>query len=162
MRLAVGNSGTGLTNAYSGTGAMTSTASTIRLLDDAGGAADEDKIQVIGTAAKFTALPASNRMFLVSGAVTYICNSTAQTLRRFAKYTIGAAVPVSETDGRFTPAAVENTVVGNNVVACRITCSSTAAPGCRDTLIVDMAVSRPTLSPDLMRVLLEEPVDNTP
>lgn len=50
------------------------------------------------------------RVFVVSTAVAYICDTTAQTLQRFSGYTIGAA-----------PATGTVALVTNNVTACSLT-----------------------------------------
>jgi MSHA biogenesis protein MshO len=80
-----------------------------------------------------------NRMFVVSGAVTYICNTGANTraLRRFEGYGIRPNIATSEA----SLSAGTSTLVASNVTACQFSCNGNTDV-CLRTLVVQMDFSR--------------------
>jgi MSHA biogenesis protein MshO len=111
------------------------------------------------------AVNASQRVFFVSGPVTYICNTAAnaQTLRRFENYSIASALPTSETNARLTAASVKNELIADSVSACRVRCQNgnTSARPCRGGLVVELTINRRVAGGDeAVRIFRQFPVDN--
>lgn len=123
----------------------------------------EDSVTLL-PAFQFNGGSPSNRIFLVSTPVTYICNSAAnaRTLRRYQDYAIGANIPASEATARLNVAGVVNTLAARDVTACRARCQIPAMP-CQGGLVLEVTVSRLTnAGNDSMRVLVQAPMDNNP
>ena len=101
-------------------------------------------------------------MFLVDEAITYICNSSARTLRRYSGYMTRAAIPSSESAAQLTAAGVTNTLMADNVSSCRVRCSSTDPNVCQDTLSLQVELSRPSVNggTERLRIHKQFPMDN--
>lgn len=92
-------------------GTITPAGTTITVLDDG----DEDQLQ-LSAPFRFRFASPSQRMYLVDGPVSYLCDTAAGTLERFAGYAIAAAQP---TDPGLAPlSAVGGARVANRVTAC--------------------------------------------
>jgi MSHA biogenesis protein MshO len=150
-RLVVSNMGRGTSNynAYSANGTVGSMLPTTRSVTISSGTG-EDRLQ-LSSAFRF-ADPAQaddvrplrppvqrNRMFVVTGAVTYICNTAANTraLRRYRDYGIRPNIATSEA----SLAAGTSTLVAENVTACQFSCNGNTNV-CLGTLVVQMDFSR--------------------
>jgi MSHA biogenesis protein MshO len=121
----------------------------------------EDRV-TLNTPFRFPAPDARNRLFVVSWPVTYICNTAARTVRRFDRYPIGANIPASEIDGRFSAVGATDTTLADNVAACRLTCGGVNTTDvCPDTLVAAITVDRPTADGnESIRLLEQFSVDN--
>ena len=105
-----------------------------------------------------------NRIFWVSGPVTYICNSAARTLRRFSGYPVTASIANTENDAQLIGAGVIDTLLATNVASCRLRCSSGLAIDslCQDTLVVEISVDRVTPPVnEVIRLFEHFPIDNS-
>jgi MSHA biogenesis protein MshO len=74
--------------------------------------ANEDQI-TLQPAFQFAYGSPGHRVYLVSGPVSYLCDKTAQTIRRYNAYSIVPAQPTS------FPASVANSLIANNVTDCQ-------------------------------------------
>jgi MSHA biogenesis protein MshO len=86
----------------------------------------------------------SNRMFGVSGPITYVCNRTTGILRRFSGHAIAQTLPVDESAAQLNSAGTVSTVIATGVFACNLACSF--MPGtsstCRSTVTFDVTMTR--------------------
>jgi MSHA biogenesis protein MshO len=162
LRLAIGNTGVGISNAYAAGNTVISQANNqIRLSAGLAGENGEDRIELLNATFRFNPGSPSNRMFLVSGPVTYICNSAAnaRTLRRFANYTVAGVPPANEAAAQLNVAGVENTVIARDVAGCAVRCGAGAV--CQSALIVEMQLARVNAAQEPLRVYLQERIDNS-
>lgn len=110
--------------------------------------------------------PLGQRLFLVSGPVSYVCNSAvnARALRRYSGYPISPNIPASEAAPQLGTATVE--VLASDVAACRVRCQGGAANVnvCAGTLVVQLDLSRPnsTGGSSIVRLHQQYPIDNAP
>jgi MSHA biogenesis protein MshO len=118
-----------------------------------------DPAAVVGATAR-------NRMFIVTGATTYICNSAAnsRSLRRYRNYGIRQNIATAETNAFLNAPGVENTLLADDVTACQARCGTGAAiePVCSNTLVVQIDFGRASVSGGNERVRLHRqyPIDN--
>lgn len=160
--LVVANAGTAGLNAYQLTDVITPVGTNISVNRNA---AQEESL-TIAPGFSFMAPDSRNRLFLVSGPVTYICNSAAgaRTLRRYSNYPVTAGIPTSEASAQLTGGSVVNTLLAANVASCRMRCRG-GAPNvnvCLDTLVVEITADRPTTAGNESVWLLEHfSVDNS-
>jgi MSHA biogenesis protein MshO len=130
-----------------------------------GGAPNEEDHIKLTPGTNFPTPPTSSRIFLVSGPVTYICNSAAnaRTVRRYEKYLINQNIPVSEASAQLNGAGVVNTIIARDVTACQLRCSAGSTSPCQGGLVADMIVSRAVnAGNDFIKVFAQLPVENTP
>ena len=107
----------------------------------------------------------SKRVFLVSGPVTYICNSAAnaRTLRRYSGYVVTAGIPTAETSAQLNTPATVNTIVARNVASCALRCNAGSTAPCTDALVVEIGVAATgNAANEVVRVFAQLPVENTP
>lgn len=112
----------------------------------------------------FAASDTTNRMFLVSGPVSYICNSAAnmRALHRYESYPVTTTIPTTETSAQL--AGSTNTRLASNVTSCRLRCISDNAIDnvCGKTLSVEITVTRlNTAGNEPLRIFEQFPVDNS-
>jgi MSHA biogenesis protein MshO len=160
--LSVGNLGAGASNAYSLTNVITRN-ETIALA--AGAPGSQEDLVTLTPAFRFTLASPSHRAFLISGPVTYICNSAAnaRTLRRYSGYAITAGIPTAETSAQLTTPATVNTIVARNVASCALRCNAGSTAPCLDALVVEMGVAATgNAANEVVRVFAQLPVENTP
>lgn len=161
-RLSVNNLGISGSNAYQSTNVITPGGTQIEL-SNGGAAGEEDHIRLT-PGFRFTSASPSNRLFLVSGPVAYICNSAAnaRTVRRYENYTITAGIPASEAAAQLNVAGVVSTVVARDVTACQLRCSAGSTAPCSSALVVDLTLSRANnTSNESIKVFTQLPVENT-
>ena len=104
----------------------------------------------------------TNRMFVLQGPVTYVCNLAAGTLRRFAGHAIASGVPANEAASQLTPAASVS-LIASGITSCRIACAANSQRPCQRTLVVDITLERGTASDnEQVRLLHQFAVENTP
>jgi MSHA biogenesis protein MshO len=163
FRLAVGNMGDALDNAYQQTRVQTDAGTQIWL--DPVVTLGEERIRLM-PGFKFTTPSLLQRLYLVSGPVAYICNSAANagTLRRYATYDITQNMPLDESAAQLNAAGATSSIVARDISACSLRCANGAAgnaAACRTGLVVDFTVARATASGnETMRVLAQFPMDN--
>ncbi|HEU4603692.1 MAG TPA: hypothetical protein VFS24_17085, partial [Steroidobacteraceae bacterium] len=94
--------------------------------------------------------------------VTYICNRTTQTLRRFHRHLISPVAPIVETDPQLTNAGSLSGLVATGVTACAFTCGAGATP-CQRSLALKLTLTRGTApNTESIQVFREVGLDNTP
>lgn len=159
----VGNLGTGgaATDAYR----FTAVASTgvIAALDNSmtADALNKESQLRLTKSFKFTA-PGSpiRRLFLVSGPVTYICNtaSNAASLNRYSGYAIRASQWT--TDAQLVAAGAVRETIVDNVAACAVRCWVGATP-CKAGVVLDMQMRRSASGgDDRTHVFAQIPLDD--
>ena len=163
-RLSIGNLGASPNDAYQTANNRVMTPATTSIQLNASASAGEDRIQLSATFNFRNASP-TNRLFLVTDAVTYICNSAvnARTLRRYRNYVPGATISPNESTARLNAGGVVNTIVARDVTACRLSCQAGTVAPCVGSLVSEITVSRTTNSgTDSMRVLVQAPMEAAP
>jgi MSHA biogenesis protein MshO len=106
-----------------------------------------------------------NRMHVVRGPVTYVCNRLAGTLMRFAQHAINANMPVNESDPQLSSAGTLPSVVATGVTACSFACPKIvgSAVTCLSTASVSMTIHRGVApEDDSINLLHELSVTNDP
>lgn len=104
----------------------------------------------------------SNRMFGVSGPITYVCNRTTGILRRFSGHDIAQYLPVNESAPQLNSVGTVATVIATGVFACNLTClvKPTSAT-CRSTVTFDITMTRGVAPDDEnLRLLQQFAVEN--
>jgi MSHA biogenesis protein MshO len=101
----------GAPSAYALTGIMTS-----QFTITANAATGEDQITLGAGGFNFSGPSPAHHVFLVSGPVTYLCDTAAQTLRRYWNYAITAAQPTSATSAPLSSA--QSSLIAQNVTSC--------------------------------------------
>jgi prepilin-type N-terminal cleavage/methylation domain-containing protein len=113
--LSVNNCGPPLCpDAYSLAGSMTPALTRIQI---ANGAADEQSVTVTPAPA-FVADSPRRTMYLVSGPVTYLCDETRGTLRRYENYPVAAAQTSWDSPGEFTLAGFNGELMATGLTSC--------------------------------------------
>jgi MSHA biogenesis protein MshO len=157
--LSVNNLGTGAAgaDAYALTGSM-SAASSINISN--GPAAGEEKITIAPTPV-FTADSPKHRIYLVSKAITYLCDETAGTLRRYESYTIAANQSARDTAAELAAAGATGARV--RLLAQGITsCDFTAGPASTTAAqIVTTSISAQK-GDDIIQLFEQAAVENLP
>ncbi len=132
-------------------GVITPAATTITIADDV----DEDQVQ-LSAPFRFALRSPSQRSYLVSGPISYLCDLGAETLSRYAGYAVAAAQP---TDPSLAPlSAAASSAVTRQVGACRFRYQ----PGVIERaalLTVEIAVSE---AGEEVRLLQQVHVENVP
>jgi MSHA biogenesis protein MshO len=112
---------------------------------------------------KFRSPSNNRRVFMVTGPVTYICNSASGTaaLRRYAQYPISPNIPTSESSAQLSKPGTVTQVIGGDVSACRFSCGSASSAPCTGSITADFGIKR-TLegSTQSMRVFRTFALDN--
>jgi MSHA biogenesis protein MshO len=161
--LSVNNLGTGApgADAYALSGSMVD-ASAMPVPGNT--AADEQQINISPPA--FTALSPTQRIYLVSGPVTYLCDETAGTLSRYTNYTVAANQASRDT-------AVELLAAGNPTTTVRLlaqgitSCDFAAGPGSSTaaqvvTVSITAMGSSPNLTNDSIQFIEQVALENLP
>jgi MSHA biogenesis protein MshO len=111
------------TNVYSLSGSITNTRRTVSWTTTANGSG----AMTVNTAPNFTAGNSSrNRLYLVRGPVTYLCDLRAgqQTLRRYAGYAVAAVHTARDAPNEFGT-ATSNELIARGITGCAFTQSNT-------------------------------------
>lgn len=104
----------------------------------------------------------TNRMFGVSGPITYVCNRTTGVLRRFEAHIIDRFVPADESAPQLNSAGTISSIVATGVSGCNLQCllKPTSAT-CRNTVTFDITVTRGVAPDDEnIRLLKQFAVEN--
>jgi MSHA biogenesis protein MshO len=163
--LVIGNKGTGngspSLDAYivPGSRVITSTATSIQI---APGPTPFEQSVTLSPSFRFAATESRNRMFLISGPVSYICNSAAnaRSLRRYQNYAITPGIPVSESSPQLLVAGL-NTLLASDVSSCALRCVGGNNNICDPTIVIEFTVRRVTASGDeSVEFFAQFPLDN--
>jgi len=135
--LSIYNVGVTGADAYSMSNVITPAGTTITI--SAGSTANENLV-TLSPAFKFAYGSPGKRVYLVSGPVTYLCDTTAGTLTRYSGYTIAATQSTSA--AALTTAGATAARVAADVAACTFTFSSgTAQRNALATLTIQLSRS---------------------
>jgi len=124
---------------------------------DADAIPGEDNVR-ISPAFRFAFASPAKRMFLVNGAVTYLCDTGTGTLIRYSGYTITSDQADRDSDAELLAAGAESTLITNRVSACNMA----YAPGTSQRsglLSIALAVSD---TGETVSLLHQVHVDNVP
>jgi MSHA biogenesis protein MshO len=68
-----------------------------------------------------------HRVYLVSGPVTYLCDETARTVRRYSGYSIASSQSSRDSAAELTSAGASSALVANNISSCQFDYSAGTA-----------------------------------
>jgi MSHA biogenesis protein MshO len=163
--LSVNNLGSGApgADAYALSGSMTGAASTISV-DAVGRPAGEQNVSI--SPAPMFASSSTQRIYLVSGPVTYLCDETAGTLSRYSNYSIAANQAARDTAGELLAAGNPATAVRQ--LAQGITsCDFIAGPGSTTaaqlvTVRITATSNNPNINNDSIQLVEQAALENLP
>jgi len=135
--LSIYNVGVPGADAYQMANVITPAGTTITI--SAGATANQDLV-TLSPAFQFAFGSPGQRVFLVSGPVSYLCDTAAATLTRYSSYTIASAQPASA--AALNAAGASAALVASNVVGCQFVLSAgTAQRNALATLTLQIAQS---------------------
>jgi MSHA biogenesis protein MshO len=94
----------------------------------------EDQVQCAAACLYFTTASPTHSVFLVSGPVSYLCDTTAGTLERYSGYTISALEPL--TDAALMAAGATRALIAQNVSSCTLDIVPPPAAGTFNQLLI--------------------------
>lgn len=151
--LSIYNIGVPGANAYQMTNVITPAGTTITV---SAGATPNQNLVTLNPAFQFAFGSPQKRVYLVSGPVSYLCDTAAATLTRYSGYTISSAQPTNASS--LIAAGASAALVAANVAACAFTYSQgTAQRNALATLSVQI-----TQSGESVQLLNEVQVVNAP
>ncbi len=117
LYLSVNNMGTGVPglDAYALSGSMSAAGSTVSIA--AGALPGEQQVTVV-PAPVFTSDSPRHRAYLVSGPVTWLCDETGGTLRRYAGYAIASNQAARDTAAELVAAGASARLLAQGISAC--------------------------------------------
>lgn len=152
--LSIYNVGIAGANAYELANVITPAGTTITITTDAAGT---DRV-TLNPAMQFAYGSPAHRVYLVSGPVTYLCDTNSKTIRRYAGYGISSSQPTSAAD---IPGAVVG-LIAKGVSACNFSYTAgTAQRAGLATLDVTVA-DDPNSSSERVRLLHQVHMENVP
>jgi MSHA biogenesis protein MshO len=117
-----------------GAGVMTPPRTAFRI-NAAVGVTAEDQVQFpAAPGMNFANASPTHSVFVVSGPVSYLCDTNAQTLERYTGYAPAAAQPTS--NAQLTAAGATASLIAQNVSACSITLVPAPASGRFNQLVI--------------------------
>jgi MSHA biogenesis protein MshO len=116
--LAIYNVGVPGVDAYELANVITPAGTTITI--DADGATGEDRV-TLAPAFRFAYGSPTQRVFLVDGPVTYLCNPLAGTLTRYSGYAIAASQSARDSPGELIGAGATASLMADKISACALT-----------------------------------------
>jgi MSHA biogenesis protein MshO len=153
--LSIYNVGVPGANAYELSNVITPPGTQIDI--DADAAPGEDNVR-LSPAFKFSFASPGQRMFLVDGPATYLCDSAAGTLMRYSGYAIASNQNDRNSDAELLAAGADATLVANRVSSCDMT----YAPGTSQRAgLVSIALAV-TDTGETVSLLHQVHVDNVP
>ena len=153
--LSVYNIGISGADAYELANVMTPAGTTITIGD---GANPGEDVVTMSPAFKFAYGSPAKRIYLVEGPITYLCDLTEGTLRRFSNYSIAANQAQRDTTAELVAAGAANALLARNVTACVF--SYAAGTSQRAGLVTaTLTVSK---NSELVRLLEQVHVENAP
>src|ERR1700688_3182328 len=121
--LSIYNVGVPGADAYQMANVITPAGTTITI--SAGATANQDLV-TLSPPFQFAFGSPRQRVFLVSGPVSYLCDTAAATLTRYSNYTIASAQPASA--AALNAAGASSALVASNVAGCQFVLSAGTAP----------------------------------
>ncbi|HZF16465.1 MAG TPA: type II secretion system protein [Steroidobacteraceae bacterium] len=153
--LSVYNIGVSGADAYELANVMTPAGTTISIAD--GSNAGEDVV-TMSPAFKFAYGSPAKRIYLVEGPITYLCDLTEGTLRRFSGYSVASSQGLRDTTAELAGAGAQNALLARNLTACVFTYA--AGTSQRAGLVTaTLTVSK---NGELVRLLEQVHVENAP
>jgi MSHA biogenesis protein MshO len=116
--LSIYNVGVPGADAYELANVITPAGTTITIAAD--GATGEDRI-TLSPAFRFAYGSPTQRVFLVDGPVTYLCDPIAGTLMRYSGYTIAASQSARDSHGELIGAGATASLMANQISSCAVT-----------------------------------------
>jgi MSHA biogenesis protein MshO len=116
--LAIYNVGVPGADAYELANVITPAGTTITI--DADGATGEDRV-TLSPAFRFAYASPTQRVFLVDGPVSYLCDPVAGTLTRYAGYSIAASQSARDSAGELIGAGATASLMADKISACALT-----------------------------------------
>lgn len=155
--LVVNNEGIPNRDAYELLNVITSTKNAVTINSDI------SSVAIADVTFTFASNPLStNRMFGVSGPITFVCNRTTGILRRFEQHAINRFVPADESAAQLNSPGTLSSIVATGVFGCSLRCRS--KPGsstCLNTVTFDVTVTRGVAPDDEnIRLLQQFSVEN--
>jgi len=151
--LSIYNVGVPGANAYQMANVITPAGTAITI---SAGAAPNQNLVTLSPAFQFAYGSPEKRVYLVSGPVSYLCDTSAGTLTRYSGYTIASTQPTSA--ATLTAAGASAALVASDVGACQFTYSpGTASRNALATLTLQI-----TQSGESVQLLNEVQVVNSP
>lgn len=128
----------GAPSAYALTGIMTS-----QFTITANGPTSEDHVSLTGGGFTFSGASPTHSSFIVSGPVTYLCDTTptVQTLRRFSNYPVAPTQPTSASAAPLSAPTVRNSLIATNVTACSFTSYQPAGSNVGQMLLLQVTLT---------------------
>jgi MSHA biogenesis protein MshO len=115
--LSIYNVGVSGANAYELANVITPPGTQIDIDDDS--IPGEDRIQ-LSPAFQFAFGSPAQRVFLIDGPISYLCDTATGTLRRYAGYSIAASHGDRDSDAELVGAGATSSLVTNRVAACNV------------------------------------------
>jgi MSHA biogenesis protein MshO len=155
--LSIYNVGVPGANAYDSSNVITPAGTSIGITHPIPG---ESQV-TLNPAFRFTYGSPGQRVFLVRGPVTYLCNTATGVVTRYARYPITALQRTSE--AAFSAAGIPGVAVANNVSACQFAYDpGTSARAGLVTLAVTLTRTDTGSGPETVRLLQQVHVENVP
>jgi MSHA biogenesis protein MshO len=154
--LSIGNAGTPGQDAYELAHVITPVGIAITATADISNAGEDDIS--LGGPVIFTFPSLSHHLFLVSGPVSYLCDSSSQTLTRFSQYSISATTS-GYTAGLLIAHGATGSLVAQNVANCQVDIVSPGPAPYGQLIILRLLLS---FGGDNLQLMQEMPVANTP
>jgi MSHA biogenesis protein MshO len=153
--LSVYNIGISGADAYELANVMTPAGTTISIAD---GANPGEDVVTMAPAFKFAYGSPAKRIYLVEGPITYLCDLTEGTLRRFSGYSVTSNQSLRDTTSELVAAGAQNALLARNLTACVFTYA--AGTSQRAGLVTaTLTVSK---NGELVRLLEQVHVENAP
>jgi MSHA biogenesis protein MshO len=154
--LSIGNAGIPGQDAYELAHVITPAGTTITATADVTNAGEDDVS--LSSPVTFTFQSAPHHLFLVSGPIAYLCDSSTQTLTRFSRYSISTTTG-GYTAGLLLANGATSALVAQNVASCQIDIVAPNTAPYGQLVILRLLLS---LGGDSLQFMEEMPVDNVP
>jgi MSHA biogenesis protein MshO len=115
--LSIYNVGVPGADAYSLTNVITPPTTTITIKTNP--AAPNEDLITLSSKFQFAYGSPGHRVYLVSGPVTYLCDETAQTIRRYSGYSIAPSQSSRDSAAELNAAGASSSLVANNITSCQ-------------------------------------------
>jgi len=116
-RLVIYNVGQPGADAYESANVITPTGTTITIQD---GAAGEDRV-TLSSAFRFAYGSPGRRVYLITGPVSYLCDTANGTLRRYSGYTLAPSQTARDSDAELMAAGASRSLVAEQLSSCSMT-----------------------------------------
>ncbi len=162
--LAVDNLGTAGHNAYALSSVITPAGDAISIAGPPAAAAGENLV-TLGTPFRFVQASPTNTVYVVTQAVSYLCDPTGHTLARYSGYTIAANQASRDSDAKLLGAGATKSLMARFPTACNFTLSP-GTPQHGGVLSIEMTLTQSsgTIPPssESLRVFHQVAVEGVP